>query len=469
MIEEPQMSNKPKKSAFIAFIFSWILCTGFAEPIHKILKDYNSKSGRKISVVAINATSGKSLYSYRSDKPLIPASNMKIITSAAALHYLGPQYVFRTSVGVLDKNLVIVGGGDPLLADPKHDNQPAQAANALMDTIVAQVKKAGITELDNIIVDTSFFDDQYVHLSWPADELNRWYACEVSGLNFYTNCVFLNVKRQGNRAVFEMLPENSYVHLVNQLRYISSGSSRIGAYRNSVPNKLIVKGTLNRQAGFDVAIENPAGLFASVLKDRFEDAGLTIKGQLLQKYVKNEEKIRYLVIFETPISKVLKRCNTDSLGLAAESLVKTISAENSQGKINGQWSHGLKLISQYLDSLSVPSGHYVLDDGSGLSRNNRLTAQCLVAVLKDVYDSPYSEMFIASLAVGGQKGTIGRYFKTVPYKGNILGKTGYIAGVHSFSGICRTPRGDILFSILSEKGNRQTLNDITKAIYDGTY
>jgi D-alanyl-D-alanine carboxypeptidase/D-alanyl-D-alanine-endopeptidase (penicillin-binding protein 4) len=277
-----------------------------------------------------------------------------------------------------------------------------------------------------------------------VDQLNQWYACEVSGLNFYDNCVHIDTTRKGNRAVLTMTPANSYIHLVNQLKLISKGSSAVGAYRNSTPNKLLVKGKLN--------------------------PGISVKGKLLQKYAKQDSGIRYLLIFKTPIADVLKRCNTDSLGLAAECLVKTISAENTQGRINGEWEHGLKLISRYLDSLNVSQEQYILDDGSGLSRKNRLTTTALVAVLRDMCRSENSDVFTSSLAVGGESGTINKYFHQAPYKGNIIGKTGYISGVRSFSGICKTPKGDIIFSILTENGNgytRRCINDIAQAIYDG--
>ncbi|MHC4883055.1 MAG: D-alanyl-D-alanine carboxypeptidase/D-alanyl-D-alanine endopeptidase [Planctomycetota bacterium] len=457
------------------FIILWVISTvflagtGLAETL-RTLFDRNKQTRTQFGIYAVQADSGRVVYRLNSDTPMIPASNMKLVTTAAAMHYLGSTYTFDTNVGLLGKDLVIVGGGDPLLADPKNDSQPAQAANALMAQIVDVLRKSGIDAVDNIIVDSSFFDDTRVHPAWPVDQLNQWYACEVAGLNFYDNCIHLQVTRSGNAAVFSMTPENTYVHLVNQLRLISKGSSAVGAYRNSTPNKLLIKGKLNQEAGFDVAIENPGGLFASVLRDKLKASGISVQGDVLQKHVKNDTNIRYLMIVKTPIANVLKRSNTDSLGLAAECLVKTISAESTPGRINGQWTHGLKRVSGYLNSLNISNDQYVLDDGSGLSRNNRLSAECLVAVLKDMYDSKDAEMFTASLAVGGEDGTLHKYFKQAPYKGNIIGKTGYISGVRTFSGICKTAKGDILFGILTEKGNGYTrgcINEITKAIFDG--
>jgi D-alanyl-D-alanine carboxypeptidase/D-alanyl-D-alanine-endopeptidase (penicillin-binding protein 4) len=457
-------------------VITWVILVVFwvqsspAETLQSIL-DRHKQTRTQFSIFAVDADSGRIIFRLNNDAAMIPASNMKLVTTAAAVHYLGSGYTFDTKIGLLGKDLVIVGGGDPLLADPKNDSQPAQAANALMAQIVDVLRKTGIVAVDNIIVDSSFFDDTRVHPAWPVDQLNQWYACEVAGLNFYDNCVHVQVTRRGNSAVLSMTPENDYVHLVNQLQSISKGSSAVGAYRNSTPNKLLVKGKLNQEAGFDVAIENPAGLFASVLKNTLKASGISVQGQFLQKSVKNNEPISYLIIVKTPIADVLKRCNTNSLGLAAECLVKTISAENNPDRAGGQWLHGLSLVARYLDSLGISKEEYVLDDGSGLSRNNRLSTQCLVAVLKDMYKSKDAAMFMASLAVGGEDGTIDKYFQQAPYKGNIIGKTGYISGVRSFSGICRTSNGDIIFSILTEKGNgytRRCINDITKAIFDGS-
>lgn len=447
-----------------------LAAVGQAESFQNLLNKHKQTSAR-FSIYAVDAAKGTVLYRVNSAQPRIPASNMKLVSSASAVHYLGGDYTYRTIVALLGRDLVVVGSGDPLLADPKQAASAQQASDQVMARIAAAVKDAGVTDVENIVIDTSVFDNSRVHPSWPADQLNQWYACEVSGLNFSVNCVRITATRGSSSALLEMEPRNHYVHLVNQLQLVTKNDSAVGAYRNSTPNKLLVKGRLNKQAGFDVAIENPAGLFASVLCDSLRNAGVTVRGQLLQKYVKADPSLKPLTVIETPLRDVLKRCNTDSLGLAAECLVKTVSAEHTEGKINGEWAHGLKLAADYLRSLQIADGQFVLDDGSGLSRNNRLTCEAIVAVLSDMHKSPHAQMFFDSLAVGGVDGTAAKFFGQAPYKGNILGKTGYIAGVRSFSGLCRTPRGDILFSILTEGGNSTTrtcINDITREIFDGT-
>ena len=456
------------------FVYGCLLCLAIGTLQAKTFDSLLSKHKQTktvFSILAVEADSGRIVYQHRPEASMIPASNMKLVTTAAAVHYLGADYTFETKIGLLDGDLVVIGGGDPLLADPEHDDVPCQAVDAMMNTIVGVLQKSGLTSINNVIVDTSFFDDIRVHPSWPLDDLNKSYACEVTGLNFYTNFVHFDIRRSGQSALIEMTPPNDYITFINQLQFISSGDSGVGAYRSQTPNKLYIRGKLNQAAGFDVAIENPAGLFASVLKDRLVSSAIPVKGQVLQKSVKHNDQIQYLIIFKTPIQYVLSRANKDSLNLAAECFVKTISAENTPGQVNGRWSHAHELISDYLTSLGISADQYTLDDGSGLSRENRLSAACLTAVLKDMYTGKNSDVYTSSLAVGGEDGTIAKYFHDAPYQGNIIGKTGYISGVRSFSGVCKSPRGDIIFSILTESGNgntRSCINDIARAIFDGT-
>jgi D-alanyl-D-alanine carboxypeptidase/D-alanyl-D-alanine-endopeptidase (penicillin-binding protein 4) len=302
--------------------------------------------------------------------------------------------------------------------------------------------------------------------------LNQWYACEISGLNYNNNCIHITAQKQGGRAVLTTNPPTSFLTFINQISLVSKGESAVGAYRNSKPNVLMVKGKLKTQTEFDLAIEKPAAFFAWLVRENLSRAGIEVKGNLLQQYVKNQPDIKILHTFETPLSDVLDRCNKDSLGLAAESLVKTISAENTEGRINGEWPHGLNMIERYLQSLGDDPNVFCFDDGSGLSRNNRLTTQIIVSVLRDIYQTPDWKMFEASMSVGGEDGTAAKYFQNPRYKGNILGKTGYISGVRAFSGVCKTPHGDILFSILTENGGSQirtVINQITEAIFDGRY
>ena len=168
------------------------------------------------------------------------------------------------------------------------------------------------------------------------------------------------------------------------------------------------------------------------------------------------------------IKDVIVRSNKDSLQLAAECLMKTSAAYSKPWKRWGNWEDGKTVISGYLTSIGVPGEQFVVDDGCGLSRFNRLSANALASILLDVYRSPNWQMYGQTLAVGGEDGTIDRYFKEPKYRGKVIGKTGFINGVKSFSGVAKTADGDYIFSIIANRavGNsRDAINDIVKSLF----
>jgi D-alanyl-D-alanine carboxypeptidase/D-alanyl-D-alanine-endopeptidase (penicillin-binding protein 4) len=457
------------------FVLPWMVffiacvpveASGLSRQINAIIsrKDY-AKADFAVSIV--KADTGKSVYSRQSKKLMIPASNMKIVTSAAAMAYLGPDYTFTTKVGTRSGDLVIIGGGDPLLGDRSNDEKHSRKAGWILDDIIAGLKAKGISRVNNIIVDSTFFDDMRVHPSWPIADLNQPYSCEVSGINYNDNCLRLTVRRTGSGAVIIVDPHTNYLRLINKVKLVSSGKSSFAAYRNSKPNLLTVTGKCRKEAGADIAIENPAVMFGTMLKEKLARGGIDIRGAVMERYAGPIDKVKVFRTYETPIGDVLMRCNKDSFNMAAEALVKTISAEHTKGRINGQWKHGFELIGMYLSRLGISADQYKLDDGCGLSRENRISANVLVAVLRNIYNSRAWVDYKQTLAVGGVDGTISKYFKDEKYKGRIIGKTGYIKGVRTFSGIARTDGGDYIFSILTSGGTakvRTGINDIAKAI-----
>ncbi|WP_146662589.1 D-alanyl-D-alanine carboxypeptidase/D-alanyl-D-alanine-endopeptidase [Anaerohalosphaera lusitana] len=462
--------EKFSRRAFFVLIFALASAT-YAGVNSQITQILNRKhcSGVDFAIKIVDADSGGLLYEQNSEEPMTPASNMKLVTTAAALHYLGPEYEFRTRLCMAGSNVVVVGGGDPLLGDRELARSYDKDPDWVVDDMVKRIKERSIESVNDIILDSTFFDDNRVHPKWPVDQLNRSYAAEVSGLSYSNNCVRMTVSRKSSRVYINVDPVSNYLDLINQVKATSSGSSAAGAYRCNIPNKLYVKGRCRTSTGFDVAIERPALFFGAVLKKKLEEAGIDVRGSIYEKYCKRDPEIEIVAEYRTPLLDVLKRCNKDSLNMAAESLVKTISAENTTGKVNGEWEHGLVLIGRYLNSLGIDGSEFVLDDGCGLSRENRISTNAIVSVLENIRQRGRWNYFRQTLAVGGVDGTIRKYFRQAKYKGKIVGKTGYIRGVRAFSGVVETENGDFLFSILTEGGSsyvRRAINDISEVIVD---
>ncbi|MDD5327340.1 MAG: D-alanyl-D-alanine carboxypeptidase/D-alanyl-D-alanine-endopeptidase [Phycisphaerae bacterium] len=454
-------------SALLGISLVRIASAGLAERVDGIVNQADQKKVQ-YSVIIVKADSAEVVYSHNANEAIIPASNMKVITGAAAMKYLGADYVFKTEIGLCGDTLVIKGGGDPLLGDAVTDAKHQREPGWIFEDIAAVLKQNNITAIGDIIVDGGMFDGERVHPNWPREQLNQWYACEVSGLNYNDNCIAMTVKNINGGIEVGIEPETGFVKITNEVKPIQQGKSAVGAYRNLTPNSLTLKGKCQKQEGpFDVAIEKPAEFFGFLLKEKLAGAGIVVNGQVIEKPADCD--YRKIAEYGTPMTDCLARCNKNSLGLVAEAFVKTIAAKAAPNGRNGSWAAGRELIHSYLMGLGIEKGEFYVDDGSGLSREDKLSANAIAKVLLDVYKSRDWDVYKNSLAAGGIDGTIGRYFKEEKYKGKIIGKTGYISGVKTFSGICSGSKGDYIFSILTNKSNGKTrgaINDIAKAIID---
>jgi len=424
----------------------------------------------QFSIHIVEADSGSTVYDHNAKELMIPASNMKIIVTAAALKYLGPDFEYRTKVGLCNDTLVLIGSGDPLLGDEKTDVKYGREPGWIFKDIANILKGKGVETIQDIIVDSSIFDNQLVHPRWPTEELNKWYACEISGLNYINNCVKISTKNIGGEVAVFIEPQTSFVTLINKVVPISTGTGAVGTYRNSQHNKLTVYGKCKDTVGpFDVAIERPAAFFGYLLAEHLTQTGIITKGQLIEQELDAVNDFKLLTEYSTSLADCLARCNKNSLGLAAEALLKTIAAANNPDGKNGSWARGRELIAQYLLELGIDESQFYIDDGSGLSRQNELSAYAITTVLSDIYKGDSWQLYKDSLAVGGVDGTIAKYFKEEKYEGKILGKTGYINSVKSLSGLCITENGDYIFSIITNNTNGQTrtvINNIAQAIID---
>ncbi len=423
------------------------------------------------SIHVVQAESGRTIYDHDAKELMVPASNMKLITSAAALHHLGAGFEYRTKVGLCGDTLVVIGSGDPLLGDEKTDAAHGRERGWIFKDIAETLRRRRMTTINDLIVDSSVFDDQRVHPSWPKDQLNQWYACEVSGVNYNDNCIDVTVKNTRGRIAISIEPQTAFIRATNKIVPTSSAKdSAVGAYRTREPNKIIFKGKCRRAVGpFYVAIERPAGFFGFLLAERLAGAGIKTRGHVIEKRFDDLANFKPLAEYKTPIADCLTRCNKNSLGLAAEALFKTIAAHSKPDRKDGSWTRGQEVVAWYLLGLGLDKSQFYIDDGSGLSRQNELTAYTVTTVLRDMYKGENWKIYKSSLAVGGVDGTIARYFNQEKYEGKILGKTGYISGVKSFSGICLTDDGHYIFSILANNARgdtRTVINSIAEAIVD---
>lgn len=456
------LSVRTRISAILALVFMQLAACGASlqEKIEQIISRKDQKNVQ-YGIMVVDAQTGSQIFSHNPSTPLTPASNMKLVTSFTALKRLGIDYNFVTRAGLINNKLVVIGAGDPLLG---------LAGKDFIGQITEALKAKSIEKLDGIVIDSSIFDNERVNPNWPKAQLNRPYACEINGLNYNGNCIKISVSKTAGKVKLIKDPDTLFLKLLNKVKPISKGRSTIGSNRTKQENVITVYGKCRKAASFDVAIEKPAVFFGYLLYENLGRAGIQIQNILTETSV-NQERMQIIAQFNTPITEVIQNCNKDSLQIAAECLFKTLAANTITGGRTGSWQAGRKAIEDYLMGLGIDKAEFYIDDGSGLSSVNKLSANVLTRVLLDAYKSKLWPEFKQTLAIGGVDGTIRKQFYKDRYRSRVFAKTGIINGVRSLSGLCIAADNDreYIFSIITNNANyptKKAIFDIVEAIID---
>ncbi|MHC4194314.1 MAG: D-alanyl-D-alanine carboxypeptidase/D-alanyl-D-alanine-endopeptidase [Planctomycetota bacterium] len=283
----------------LSICFADVACADLAKQINGIV---GRKSQKKVqfSIQIIKADSGKTVYRRDATKALIPASNMKIIISGAALEYLGPRYDYQTKVGLCNDTLVIVGSGDPLLGDEVTDTKYDRNPGWIFEDIVSVVKEKRVKGVRDIIVDSSIFDDQRVHTSWRKEELNRPYACEISGLNYNGNCIEVTARTVKGKVELSVTPASGYVKIINKCKPTSKRRNTVWCARPAGTNTITVLGECYKEWPVHVTVERPAAFFGYLLAEKLAKEGVNTEGKVIEGAAGRDCKFRLLRVYNTP-------------------------------------------------------------------------------------------------------------------------------------------------------------------------
>lgn len=463
-----------------------LLCSAaradLAGDIRAVLQDrYMQRIDAGVVVIALGDSAGadKPLFEHQPAKPLIPASNLKLVTTGAALSVLKPEFRFRTALvarAAADGQfeVAIVGDGDPTLGDLKLLEGTGWDATTVFKTWAESLKKANITRVSRLLVDDSVFDQQFFHPSWPVDQENLHYCAQVGGLNLNANTVWFNVRpgAPGQPPTWTMRPATQYVSVRNAA--VTSLKNAVWFSRDRGTNQVSLRGECSEAANdLRVTIHDPPMFAATVALETFRVAGLElpdapqrvddVRAQLKGK----AGNWRVIAIHETPLAQVLNRTNKDSVNMYAESLCKRMGFA-ADGR-SGSWSSGTAAMGRYLQSLGIAETQFKLDDGCGLSRKNAISAGAIARVLADSFHGAASKAYVASLAVGGVDGTLDNRFGG-SLRGRVFAKSGYINQVSALSGYLRAADGRwYAFSILMNEvpsGTNGTAKEMQERIVE---
>jgi D-alanyl-D-alanine carboxypeptidase/D-alanyl-D-alanine-endopeptidase (penicillin-binding protein 4) len=429
--------------------------TTLSERLESLLNGSVTRSS-DVSVQIVEIESGTVVAERNPNMALAPASNMKLFTTGAAVDLLTPAFELSTTVfargpvdqtGTLDGDVKIVGHGDPTVGGRFHDGH----ATAVIDDFATDLKRSGVkTVKGNLIIEYGYMDTEYVHPTWPVNQLMTWYEAPVSAFSMQEGCVQVRVmpSRPGKPCVVQFEPPSSYIGLDNRC---VTGRSVPFITRARGSNTISVTGGVPARSGSRdafITVENPIHYFAAVAHEAFERDGVHFQGQIIITPRDERPDWRAVSQHSTPLSIVLYVINKKSQNHYAEELVKIVGAEK---KKNGSWADGTATVTEWLTGkLGVPPGEFHQVDGSGMSKDNRASANAFIHLLRYMWKSPDREDFVSSLPYSGDPDSkFGHRLRTAPYARQVFAKTGYIVGVVGLSGYVHGATGKMYaFSFL---------------------
>ena len=420
-----------------------------------------SRSRWGILIQPLSSTA--TLYSRDSQKYFIPASNVKLLTTAAALQKLGADFRIKTSVYSGENgSLYVVGRGDPSIAETE------------LKSLAQQLKRRGISGVNELIGDDSYFQGSGVNPNWEWEDAQAGYGAPVNSLIFNQNAIELLLSPQAIgqplKVTFaEPKLTNQWQIQNNSVTVAQNESEFIAVGRDFDRSAIRVSGQLKVGAASEsayVAVVNPANNFVQQFQQVLAAEGIPVKQALVASTSGNLD--RELAAVESPaLAELIKETNRESNNLYAEVLLRLL------GKVTGNMpvlqtltgkmpvpqedtsEIGLKELKTALTQLGVNPNSYKLADGSGLSRHNLISPEALVQTLRLMANSPTASVYRASLPVAGESGTLKNRLISTPNRVILQAKTGTLSGVSALSGYIEVPNYEpLVFSIIVNQSDQ---------------
>ncbi|MDR1356240.1 MAG: D-alanyl-D-alanine carboxypeptidase/D-alanyl-D-alanine-endopeptidase [Tannerellaceae bacterium] len=453
---------------------------------------HKKMEGASFSILVKEIDSGKALYSYDADRRLTPASVLKLVTTATALEVLGAEYRFETALeydgvvadSILQGNIYIRGSGDPTLgsshfASDRSSYTPAR--NTFIPQWIAALEKKGIRRIrGSVIADERIFDNEGVSMKWMREDLGAYYGAGSYGISVFDNLynLYLSTGAPGSRPVIlSSIPSLPSLRFHNYLvsALIADDSSYIAGAPFS--NDRYLYGVLpanGRRITLRGDIPDPPLFLAQYLRDRLQDAGITVEGEadcfrlLLEENRLPRGERKTLAVTRSPtLREIVRITNERSHNLYADALLKTLGAAKYGSRSDETVStaeKGIRVVLSHWQGKGLDISSLWMFDGNGLSVSNKVTASFICELL--VYmatRSSQSDAFIASLPKAGMEGTVAGILKGTDLQGKALLKSGGVSRVRAYGGYIT--KGNKRYAVALFANNYScSMQEITKEI-----
>jgi D-alanyl-D-alanine carboxypeptidase/D-alanyl-D-alanine-endopeptidase (penicillin-binding protein 4) len=453
-----------KRVIVILFLLCLVSCTtGLQRSFHAFVNS-PPLEGALTGFVVKSLTDNRDLYAVNETKFFLPASNMKLFTTAVALVRLGPEFRYTTPVytdgvlhgGTLYGNLFVKGVGDPTLSGLFHAGGAGQIFEEWADTLL----RLGIRRITGDIVgDGSLFDDEYLGAGWAWDDEIHCYSAQISALSFNDNSVKLVISpagEMGSPSVIETGPRTAYVTVANDVTTVSSAEdASITFARAAGTNVIKAAGRIGAGSAPNeacVTVHRPSLFAVTVFKEVLESKGIEIEKGVVAIGTSDQkpdyESMRIVASYDSPpLREIIKYVNKSSHNLSAELLFRTLGSTFGG---EGSTDRSVRVMKEAFSEMGIPPDQLSIHDGSGLSRYDMVMPGHVMKLLEYMYAHPYFIYFYDSLPIAGVEGTVKSRMKDTEAERKVRAKTGSFKHVLNLSGYITTRNGEMIaFSIMN--------------------
>lgn len=472
-IQDVKTREKPKSSS----------ADGFTLRANDILKSAAINKGQW-GILIVDTATGETLYEKNADSFFVPASNMKLFTTALALDKLGPDFRFRTTIetngklenGILTGDLILVGRGDPNLSNRKFpydtkeefEGPPERVLSELADQLVDR----GVKQVSGDVVgDDSYFPRERYPDGWEIDDMVWEYGAAVSAIVLNDNTITLTVvpgNKSGEAVSTTVDLPTAEFSIKNEVTTIGAKEKgELRLTREPGASTVVVSGTIAAASAprkLVLAVQEPAQNAANTLARLLSDRGIIVAGRVRANHEPDLAESSRAVLAEhlsLRLGDTVKLVNKISQNLHTEVLLRTAARQD------GRWATPedlQKFAEPFYEKAGIASGDVIQTDGSGLSRHDMVTPRAVVTLLQYAQKQPWFNPYYLSLPVAGIDGTLTEQMKTAGMTGKIHAKTGSVSHVRALSGYADTTNGRrLIFSFLSNN-NGASGHDIHEAI-----
>jgi len=428
-----------------------------------------------ISVSIRDPETGEIVYEKNGDVGMKPASTLKLLTAASALHTLGEQHRFQTDVytdgkienGELVGNLYFKGRGDPTF----QKNNFLQIADILKVLGVHSIR-------GNLYGDDLHFQGAALSPGIAKDDESYYYAPRISALtmspdqDFDAGTMIVHVKPTeiGNKPMIEFEPNDCGMIFINQAKTVASNEKNtIEIIRKHRSNEVVISGNIPVGEPHKdwVTLNDPTLNTLIAFKKTLEEASVSFYDTAIERKAVPKNAVLLYTKHSLPLEVLVHPFLKLSNNSIADILVKTMG-QTVYG--HGDFKSGLNVIRYYGEQIGLNMEFWQLEDGSGISYKNRTTANELTNLLVIVRHEPYFPIFFSSLPVGGEKkreigGSLRERYLDDHLKGRVFAKTGHISGVYTLAGYVKAKSGKMYaFAVMTQNQQKNKIKDIDKVV-----